>query len=135
LIALTESLIAFWYCWSVSLPDEMSKTIGFAPFCWGGNFSSSRSLASWLPVPGSERSLLVSEPILATAPKTITSMTTQAPMTTSGLRAASMPSLWSSRATVNLPQPRRRLTPLREGRTARGSLSRCAAASQGGPGL
>ncbi len=37
--------------------------IGFEPFCWGGKPAVSRSVAAWLPVPGSDTELLVSAPI------------------------------------------------------------------------
>ncbi len=106
-MALIESSIACLFAWSVSLPFETSKTIGLAPFCWGGNFSWSRSLADWLPVPGSERSLLVCEPKAATAPKTATATSAQTPIMTSGRRAQNSPILCSSRATVTLPRPGR----------------------------
>ncbi len=56
-------------------PGGMLKTIGLAPFCCGGNFSCRRSLASWLPVPGRERSLLVRAPTIRTAPMIMTSIT------------------------------------------------------------
>src|SRR3954469_23539078 len=107
---LMDCLIACLYLSSVSLPDLMSKTIGLAPFCWGGNFAFSRSVASWLPVPGRETSLLVDAPNLPTAPKTTTSSTTQRPMTSSGLRAQDNPSRCSRRATEP-PQPGRRAAP------------------------
>jgi hypothetical protein len=91
------------YWSSVSLPEVTAKTIGFVPFCCGGKRSCSRSVASWLPVPGRDTLLLVRAPSLPTAPKTMTSMRNQIPMMISGLRAHSMPSLWSSRAIVFSP--------------------------------
>ena len=45
-----------------SVPDGTWKTIGFLPFCCGGNRSASRSVARWLSVPGRLRSLVVSAP-------------------------------------------------------------------------
>ena len=40
--------------------------IGFEPFCRGGKPASSRSVAAWLPVPGSSTLLFVSAPTLPT---------------------------------------------------------------------
>src|SRR4051794_7082241 len=81
----------------------MSNTIGLAPFCCGGNSSCSRSLASWLPVPGRERSLLVTAPTMRTAPTARTSITNQTPITISGRRAQSIPSRCKRRATKPSP--------------------------------
>ena len=58
-IAVTDCWIAVALAPSVTAPVATWKTIGLAPFCCGGNSSASRSVASWLPVPGRLRSLFV----------------------------------------------------------------------------
>src|SRR6478735_10594906 len=100
------SVSARWFAVSVSAPVDTWKTIGFAPFCCGGKRSSRRSLASWLPVPGSARSLLVWAPNVATATPTPVPTRTQIAMTTRPCRAHQAPSARSSPDTAPSFNPR-----------------------------
>src|ERR1700691_4266169 len=57
-----DSLTAFAYLDSVSLPLEACSTIGLVPLAWSGNEWLSVSVACWLSVPGSDRLSLVFSP-------------------------------------------------------------------------
>ena len=56
------SFIAGLCLLSVSDPSGVKNTIGLVPFCCGGKRCARTSVALWLSVPGSERSLSVGEP-------------------------------------------------------------------------
>ena len=99
LIALYESVIACLLAESVTLPLVTLKMIGFDPFCCGGNPASSRSVASWLPVPGRSTLLLVSAPTCLTTSVTPAAAAIQIRSTITGWAATSLPRRYSSRAT------------------------------------
>ncbi len=66
--------------------------IGFTPLaCWGKRWLS-RSLAAWLSVPGSDRSLLKADPESCAAPPSPISSTNHTPSTTHRRRAHRPPS-------------------------------------------
>ena len=89
--AAADLLTASLYVASLSLPDGARKTIGFLPFCWGGNFSARTSVAAWLSVPGRLRSLVVFAPNRPTRPINAMAISAHATITRSRWPATHLP--------------------------------------------
>ena len=90
--AAAELLTASLYLASLNLPDGARNTIGFLPFCCGGNFSARTSVAAWLSVPGRVRSFVVVAPNVATSPISAMAISSHANSTSERWRVIHRPS-------------------------------------------
>jgi hypothetical protein len=75
----------------INVEDDRAAAV-LLPFCCGGKRSASRSIATWLSVPGSSRLSLVLLPNVRTSKTTAKARTTREPTTTHFRRAANIPS-------------------------------------------
>src|SRR5690349_6902599 len=88
----TVSSMGFLYVDSVSLwPFGAVMSTGVTPLAWAGSFSSRRSVAFWLSVPGSVRLSLRSDPAVRPATPRTTKTSTHAASTTNRWRTQNRP--------------------------------------------
>src|SRR5918994_4108068 len=80
--ALTVSSIGFLYFEAVIVsPFGAVRTTGFVPLAWDGKRSDRRSVAAWLPVPGSETLSLTLVPAVRATAASATKIASHTPST------------------------------------------------------